>query len=154
VTLKAGDKAPDFTLQDDSGATRTLSEFTGQGPVVLFFYPAANTPGCTAEACHFRDLASEFAQYGAQRLGISLDDVSKQQSWSTKHSFDYPLLADVGGEVAAAYGVKRSGLMGKVTPVKRATFVIGADGLVKEIIASETRMNTHADTALEVLARG
>ena len=153
MTLKAGDAAPDFTLQDDSGATRTLSEFTAQGPVVLFFYPAANTPGCTAEACHFRDLASEFAVYGAQRLGISIDDVSKQGSFSTKHGFDYPLLADVGGAVATAYGVKRSGLMAKVTPVKRATFVIGADGLVKEVIASETRMNTHADTALEVLAR-
>ena len=85
---------------------------------------------------------------------LSLDDVSKQGSFSAKHGFDYPLLADVGGAVATAYGVKRSGLMAKVTPVKRATFVIGADGLVKEVIASETRMNTHADTALEVLARG
>lgn len=153
MTLKAGDKAPDFTLTDDSGATRTLAEFTAKGPVVLFFYPAASTPGCTAEACHFRDLASEFAQFGAQRLGISVDDVSKQESFSAKHGFDYPLLADVGGAVASAYGVKRGSLMAKLTPVKRATFVIGADGLIKEVIASETRMNSHADTALEVLAR-
>lgn len=153
VTLKAGDKAPDFTLQDDKGQSRSLSEFTAAGPVVLFFYPAANTPGCTAEACHFRDLASEFAALGAQRLGISIDEVGKQESWSAKHGFDYPLLADVGGTVAALYGVKRGSLIGKLSPVKRATFVIGADGNVLEVIASETKMNTHADTALEVLAR-
>ncbi len=153
MTLKAGDSAPDFTLTDDSGTPRTLSTMLADGPVVLFFYPAANTPGCTAEACHFRDLAGEFAALGAQRLGISVDDVAKQQSFSSKHSFGYPLLADVGGTVADLYGVKRGALMGRLSPVKRATFVIGTDGLVKEVILSETKMSSHADTALEVLAR-
>jgi peroxiredoxin Q/BCP len=154
MTLKAGDKAPDFTLTDDSGQVRTLGEFLAKGPVVLFFYPAANTSGCTAEACHFRDLAAEFDAAGAQRLGISVDDVAKQRSFTEKNGFDYPLLADVGGTVAAAYGVKRGALMGKLAPVKRATFVIGADGVIREVITSETKMNAHADTALEVLARG
>ncbi|MGZ6825234.1 MAG: peroxiredoxin [Mycobacteriales bacterium] len=154
MTLKAGDKAPDFTLSDDSGQTRTLGEFLAKGPVVLFFYPAANTSGCTAEACHFRDLAAEFDAAGAQRLGISVDDVAKQKSFTEKNGFDYPLLADVGGTVAAADGVKRGALMGKLAPVKRATFVIGADGVIKEVITSETKMNAHADTALQVLARG
>ena len=153
MTLQAGDKAPDFTLPDDTGAERTLSSYLTSGPVVLFFYPAANTPGCTAEACHFRDLASEFEAVGAQRLGISVDNVDKQQAWSTKHGFDYPLLADVGGNVATAYGVKRGALMGKLTPVKRATFVIGADGIIKDVISSETRMDLHADEALQSLAR-
>ncbi len=153
MTLNAGDTAPDFTLPDETGTPRSLSSFLAEGPVVLFFYPAANTPGCTAEACHFRDLAGEFAALGAQRLGISVDDVSKQEAWSSKHGFDYPLLADVDGEVAATYGVKRGALMAKLSPVKRATFVIGTDQRVLEVIVSETKMSTHADTALEVLAR-
>ncbi len=152
MTLKAGDKAPDFTLTDDSGTPRTLSTYLASGPVVLFFYPAAMTSGCTKEACHFRDLAGEFDAAGAQRLGISVDDVDKQKEFSTKHGFDYPLLADVGGTVADAFGVKRSGLMAKLTPVKRATFVIGADGLVKAAITSETKMDVHADEALKALA--
>ena len=154
MTLKVGDKAPDFTLPDDLGESRTLADFLAKGPVVLFFYPAANTTGCTAEACHFRDLASEFAAVGAQRLGISVDSVEAQKSFTDKQGFDYPLLSDLGGEVAALFGVKRNGLMGKLTPVKRATFVIGADGVIRDVITSETRMNAHADTALKVLATG
>ncbi|MDX6217996.1 MAG: thioredoxin-dependent peroxiredoxin [Frankiales bacterium] len=153
MTLKAGDKAPDFTLPDETGAERTLSSYLATGPVVLFFYPAANTAGCTAEACHFRDLATEFEAAGAQRLGISVDDVDKQNDFSTKHGFDYPLLADVGGAVATSYGVKRGALMRRLTPVKRATFVIGADGVISDVITSETRMDRHADEALKALAR-
>lgn len=153
MTLKAGDKAPDFTLLDDAAQSRTLSEFLAEGPVVLFFYPAANTTGCTAEACHFRDLAGEFAAVGAQRLGISVDTVEAQKSFTDKQGFGYPLLSDVGGVVADQFGVKRGGLMAKLTPVKRATFVIGADGIIKDVITSETKMKAHADTALEVLAR-
>jgi peroxiredoxin Q/BCP len=152
MTLTAGDKAPDFSLTDDSGTVRTLSDYTAKGPVVLFFYPAAMTAGCTKEACHFRDLAAEFEAVGAQRLGISVDGVDKQQEFSAKHGFDYPLLADVDGTVADAYGVKRSGLLSKLTPVKRATFVIGADGLVVSVISSETQMDVHADSALKALA--
>ena len=153
MTLKAGDKAPDFTLTDDSGTPRSLSEFLAKGPVVLFFYPAANTSGCTAEACHFRDLASEFETAGAQRLGISVDDVAAQRSFAEKNGFDYPLLADVGGAVADSFGVKRSGLLAKLAKVKRATFVIGADGVIKDVITSETKMDVHADEALKSLAR-
>jgi peroxiredoxin Q/BCP len=153
MTLTAGDKAPDFTLPDDTGTPRSLSSYLEKGPVVLFFYPAANTSGCTAEACHFRDLAAEFEAAGAQRLGISVDSVDKQRDFSSKHGFDYPLLADVGGAVATAYGVKRGALLGRLTPVKRATFVIGADGLVKDVITSEVKMDVHADEALKALAR-
>ena len=152
MTLKAGDTAPDFTLPDQTGTPRTLSSYLATGPVVLFFYPAANTTGCTAEACHFRDLASEFDAAGAQRLGISVDDVDKQQDFSSKHGFDYPLLADVGGAVATSYDVKRGGLMGRLAPVKRATFVIGTDGLIAQVITSETKMDAHADEALKALA--
>jgi peroxiredoxin Q/BCP len=153
MTLKAGDKAPDFTLSDEDGTSRSLGEFLAKGPVVLFFYPAANTAGCTAEACHFRDLAAEFEAAGAQRLGISVDGVAAQKSWAAKHGFDYPLLADVGGAVATSFGVKRGSLMGKLAPVKRTTFVIGTDFVVQEVISSETKMSVHADTALKALAR-
>jgi peroxiredoxin Q/BCP len=114
---------------------------------VLFFYPAAMTSGCTAESCHFRDLAAEFEAVGAQRIGISADTVDKQKEFSDSHSFDYPLLSDPDGEVATAFGVKRRFL----TPVKRATFVIAADGKIAEVITSEFNMTAHADEALKSL---
>jgi peroxiredoxin Q/BCP len=146
--LHTGDVAPDFALPDQFGTTVRLSEVLAKGPVVLFFYPAAMTPGCTAEACNFRDLAGEFAAAGAQRLGISADEVGKQKEFSDKHDFDYPLLSDPNREVAEAYGVKRR--VGPL-PVKRATFVIGTDGKVQHTVASELRMSKHADEALVAL---
>ncbi|MCW2691438.1 MAG: peroxiredoxin [Mycobacterium sp.] len=146
--LGVGDRAPDFTLPDASGAPVTLTTLLAAGPVVLFFYPAAMTPGCTAEACHFRDLSAEFAAAGAQRLGISVDAMDKQQAFTDLHGFDFPLLSDAEGAVASAYGVKRR--VGPL-PVKRATFVIGADGVVSEVIHSELRMSLHADRALQAL---
>jgi len=147
--MQAGDKAPEFTLTDQDGNARSLTTLLAAGPVVLFFYPAAMTSGCTKESCHFRDLATAFAKVGAQRVGISMDDVGKQKEFSDKHSFDYPLLADVGGEVARAYGVKRAL---NVLKVRRTTFVIGTDGVIKKVIKSETNMNSHADEALAALA--
>ncbi|MFA5709984.1 peroxiredoxin [Mycolicibacterium sp.] len=148
--MKPGDVVVDFALPDQTGAERRLSELLADGPVVLFFYPAAMTPGCTKEACHFRDLAAEFAAVGAQRVGISTDSVDKQAQFAGKEKFDYPLLSDSDGAVAAAFGVKR-GLLGKFMPVKRTTFVIDTDRRVLEVIASELSMDTHADKALETL---
>jgi peroxiredoxin Q/BCP len=144
--LKAGDVAPDVELRDQSGTIVRLSDLLKTGPVVLFFYPAAMSTGCTAESCHFRDLGTEFAQLGAQRLGISGDAVEKQRQFAERHSFDYPLLSDEDGAAAEAYGVKR-----RVGPPRRATFVIGADGVVIEVIRSELRMDKHADDALTAL---
>ena len=152
MTLKAGDQAPQFELPDEDGTPRSLSALLQDGPVVLFFYPAAMTSGCTAESCHFRDLAAEFAAAGAQRVGISTDSVAKQKQFSEMHGFDYPLLSDEDGTVASAFGVKRK-LLAKLAPVKRATFVIGTDGRILEAITSETKMAVHADEALQVLAR-
>jgi peroxiredoxin Q/BCP len=108
------------------------------------------TPGCTKEACHFRDLASEFASVGANRVGISTDAVDKQAKFAQAQNFDYPLLSDSDGSVAAQFGVKR-GLLGKLMPVKRTTFVIDTDRTVLKVIASEVSMDTHADKALEAL---
>jgi peroxiredoxin Q/BCP len=146
--LKAGDVAPDVELRDQTGTIVRLSDLLKTGPVVLFFYPAAMSAGCTAESCHFRDLGTEFAQLGAQRLGISTDSVERQKAFAEKHGFDYPLLSDEDGAVADAYGVRRR--LGPI-PVRRATFVIGADGVVVDVVKSELRMDKHADDALDIL---
>lgn len=148
--IQRGDRVPEFTLPDQNGAPRSLSSLLADGPMVLFFYPAAMTPGCTKEACHFRDLAQEFADVGATRVGISTDAVDKQARFADSQRFDYPLLSDSDGKVAEMFGVKR-GLLGKFMPVKRTTFVIDGDGTVLEVISSEINMDTHADKALEVL---
>lgn len=146
--MHAGDTAPDFTLPDQHGEERSLSGLLEAGPLVLFFYPAAMTTGCTKEACHFRDIGAEFAAVGAQRVGISMDAVDKQAEFSAKHGFDYPLLSDEDGAVAKAYGVKRRL---DLLRTRRSTFVIGTDRRILEVISSELSMTTHADKALEVL---
>jgi peroxiredoxin Q/BCP len=115
--------------------------------VVLFFYPKAMTTGCTKESCHFRDLAAEFSEAGAQRVGISADGVDRQAKFDAKHDLGYPLLSDPDRVVARQFGVKRPGpLMNR-----RATFVIGTDRRVLAAFASEMNMDVHADKALEVL---
>jgi peroxiredoxin Q/BCP len=146
--MDVGDEAPDFALIDETGTSRRLSEFLANGPVVLYFYPMALTPGCTAESCHFRDLSAEFAELKAQRVGISADKVEKQKRFTDKHQFDFPLLSDPDKSVARAYGVRRG--PGPI-PNKRTTFVIGTDGLIKAVVRSETNMNVHADRALATL---
>ena len=146
--MRPGDLAPDFTLRDQHGVEQSLSDLLTGGPVVLFFYPAAMTTGCTRETCHFRDLAAEFAAVGAQRIGISMDDVAKQAAFSDANALDYPLLSDVEGRVAKSYGVKRAL---DVLRVKRTTFVIGTDRRVMDVINSEMNMNVHADRALAAL---
>jgi peroxiredoxin Q/BCP len=146
--LRAGDTAPDFELPDETNTPRKLSTLLAEGPVVLFFYPAAMTKGCTAESCHFRDLAAEFAKAGAQRVGISTDPVAKQKQFSDKHAFDYPLLSDEDGSVSKQFGVKRSL---DLLRVRRTTFVIGQDRVILDVISSELNMNVHADKALAAL---
>src|ERR1700760_4625602 len=145
--MKRGDRVAEFELPDQTGAVRSVTSLLADGPVVLFFYPAAMTPGCTKESCHFRDLAGEFAAAGGQRVGISFDTVDKQHQFSEKHGFDYPLLADPDGKVAAMMGVART------KTAKRVTFVIDQDRRVVEVIKSEIRMNVHADRALDALKK-
>jgi peroxiredoxin Q/BCP len=147
--MDKGDAVADFELPDQTGTPRRLSQLLKDGPVVLFFYPAAMTYGCTKESCHFRDLKAEFEAVGAQRVGISADTVEKQKQFADKHEFDYPLLSDSDSAVADQFGVKRSvTILGKN---KRATFVIGTDQRVLEVVRSELSFNSHADRALEVL---
>jgi peroxiredoxin Q/BCP len=146
--MDIGDTAPDFELATDDGGTLKLSDALEKGPVVLFFYPKALTSGCTKESCHFRDLAAEFANAGAQRIGISADKVDRQRKFSEKHSFDFPLVSDPDRAVAKQFGVARP-----VLPFnKRVTFVIDTDRRVIGVVRSETNMEMHADEALKTLA--
>src|SRR5262245_38592514 len=144
--MNVGDRIEDLSGVDETGAALRLSDLLARGPLVVFFYPAAMTYGCTKESCHFRDLADEFAAVGAGIVGVSADDVQKQAAFSAKHSFGFPLLADTDRTIADAFGVRR-----RRGPNKRATFVLGADGVVLARIESEFAMNRHADEALEAL---
>ncbi|GAA1751765.1 peroxiredoxin [Luedemannella helvata] len=148
--LAVGDVVDDFELPDQTGTPRRLSEFLATGPVVLFFYPAAMTRGCTAESCHFRDLATEFAELGAVRVGISRDSVERQKRFSDRYGFDYPLLSDVDGVVADRFGVRRRIPLGPLS-MRRLTFVIGTDRAILGVLDSELNMAAHADGALAVL---
>ena len=150
MTIEKGSIVDDFELPDQTGTPRRLSTLLADGPVVLFFYPAAMTSGCTAEACNFRDLAAEFRAAGAQRVGISRDSVDKQKQFADLNDFDYPLLSDPDGAVAGTLGVKRKLPLGPLS-TRRMTFVIDTDRRVLEVIHSERNMNEHADQALQVL---
>ncbi len=147
MAVTAGSTVPDLDVTTHEGTSTTLRQLADGRCLVVFFYPKAFTGGCTAEACHFRDLAAEFEQAGAQRLGVSRDDVDKQAAFASEHGFDYPLLADADGAVAKAFGAKRPGPLWS----KRQTFVLGPDLEVLGVIASETDMEKHADEALALL---
>ena len=147
--VRVGDLAPDFELPDQHQTGVRLSRLLGAGPVVLFFYPLAMSRGCTAESCHFRDLAAEFETAGATRVGISRDTVARQRQFDAEHHLGYRLLCDADGTVASAYGLQRN-LPG--LPPRRSTFVIGSDHRVLGVIRSELRMEAHADEALRILA--
>ncbi len=146
--MRTGDVVPDFELPDQTGTPRTLSGFLANGPVVLFFYPAAMTYGCTKESCHFRDLAAEFAAVGAQPVGISADSIEKQKQFDEKETLGFPLLSDPDRAVAAQMGAKRSA---GFLPNKRMTFVIDTDRKLLDVIHSEVSMGSHADKALALL---
>lgn len=149
--MKAGQRVDDFTAPDQHGRMRRLSELLEEGPVVLYFYPKAFTPGCTREACHFRDVNAELRAAGGHAVGVSADAVERQAAFDEKHTLGFPLLSDPDRALARAFGVKRPG------PIfnRRATFVIDTDRRVLAVISSELNMNVHADRAIEALrARG
>lgn len=148
--MNIGDHVPDFELLDQHGEPRKLSELAADGPLVLFFYPLASSGGCTKEACHFRNLESEFKAAGASIAGISNDSTAKQLKFATENHFSYPLLSDAKGEVAEQFGVRRH-LLSKTLPSKRATFIIDSSLTLRFQVTSETNMDVHADTALKAL---
>jgi len=122
-----GDAAPDFRLQDQNNEWHSLADYTGQW-VVLYFYPKADTPGCTTEACEFRDNIFAYEDMGAAVVGVSLDDVESQAAFAEKYSLPFPLLSDAQQEVATKYGVLTS--FGNMTVASRQTFLINPDGKI------------------------
>ena len=125
--IAVGQTAPEFELSDQNGELHSLEDYRDQW-VVLYFYPKDGTPGCTTEACEFRDNIFAFKEINAQILGVSLDDVESHQKFAEHHDLPFPLLADSEGKVAEAYGVKTK--MFGMTVAKRQTFLISPDGLL------------------------
>lgn len=140
-----GDTAPEFELPDQDGQLHSLEDYRDQW-VVLYFYPKDETPGCTTEACEFRDNIFAFKELNAQILGVSLDDVESHKAFAENHGLPFPLLADVEGTAASAYGVKTR-MMG-MELAKRQTFIIGPDGA----IAKHYEKVTPAEHSKQVLA--
>jgi thioredoxin-dependent peroxiredoxin len=149
--IEEGDKAPDFTLQDDNGNSVKLSGLKGK-PVVLYFYPKDDTPGCTKEACAFRDRTPDLKKRGAVVLGVSPDDVASHARFRDKFHLNFPLLADPGHKVADAYGAWREkNLYGKVSMgIQRSTFVIDKEGTVRKAW-HKVSVDGHDEQVLEAL---
>jgi len=150
--LSEGDLAPDFTLSDQDGNRVTLSSLRG-APVVLYFYPRADTPGCTIQACGVRDHGAEYRQAGARVLGVSPDPVSDVKKFADKFGLDFTLLADPEHAVAEAYGVwGEKSMYGKsYMGVQRATFLIDSDGKIAQIFP-KVSPKTHDKLVLEALS--
>lgn len=125
--VKVGESAPEFELSDQNGQLHSLEDYRDQW-VVLYFYPKDETPGCTTEACEFRDNIFAYKDLNAQILGVSLDDVESHKAFAENHGLPFPLLADVEGLASTSYGVKTR--MSGLTVAKRQTFIIGPDGTI------------------------
>jgi peroxiredoxin Q/BCP len=147
--IKAGDKAPDFKAIDEQGNTISLSDYKGK-KLVLFFYPKASTPGCTAEACDLSDNYERFQKQGYDILGVSADSQKRQANFKNKYNFPYPLLADEDKSVIEAYGVwGPKKFMGKeYDGIHRTTFVIDENGIIEEVI-SKVKTKEHSNQILK-----
>ena len=146
ANLTAGQTAPDFTLPDQDGNPVTLSDLRGRWAVV-YFYPADDTPGCTAESCSFRDSHEDFTDAGAVVVGISSDSVESHKRFAARHRLPFTLLADEDGAVRSAWGVgKTLGLL-----PGRVTYVIDPEGTVRKVFSSQLRPRRHIDEALEAI---
>ncbi len=142
--LKAGDKAPDFTLPDTEGKPVTLSRLLEQGPVILAFYPKAFTSGCTRQNSNFRDKYAEVEKKGAQVLGISVDDVATQKKFKAEYKLPYPLLSDAGGKVASQY----TGTVPVLGYANRSNVVIGQDGKIVKVVEGSDAVDPNGAIAL------
>jgi thioredoxin-dependent peroxiredoxin len=150
--IEAGQEAPDFTLPDQGGEQLTLSALRGQ-TVVLYFYPRADTPGCTTQACGIRDHDADYAQTGARVIGVSPDQVEDVKKFADKFDLDFTLLADADHAVAEAYGTwgEKSMYGKKYMGVTRATFLVDPDGKIAKVFP-KVSPKTHDDVVLEALA--
>ncbi len=151
MALKEGDPAPDFEVPNDEGNPFRLSSLRGHD-VVLYFYPKADTPGCTTESCNFRDTIAQFKARGAEVIGVSPDKPGAQAKFKSKYELSFPLLADTEHAVAEAFGVwKEKSMYGKkFMGIERTTFLIGKDGRIRKIF-DKVKPEGHADQVLKVL---
>jgi peroxiredoxin Q/BCP len=149
LKVKVGDKAPDFTLLSQMGDNVTLSEYFGKKNIVLYFYPKDESPGCTREACSFRDSYEELANLGAEVLGVSGQSVQSHNSFATHHGLPFILLSDEGNAVRELYGVPST--MG-ILP-GRVTYIIDKKGIVRHIFSSQTQAQRHVEEAKNALKK-
>jgi peroxiredoxin Q/BCP len=149
LKVKVGDKAPDFTLLSQMGDNVTLSEYFGKKNIVLYFYPKDESPGCTREACSFRDSYEELANLGAEVLGVSGQSVQSHKSFATHHGLPFILLSDEGNAVRELYGVPST--MG-ILP-GRVTYIIDKKGIVRHIFSSQTQAQRHVEEAKNALKK-
>ncbi|HTH81841.1 MAG TPA: thioredoxin-dependent thiol peroxidase [Mucilaginibacter sp.] len=135
ATLKEGDKAPDFTAKDQNGKTVSLSDFKGK-TVILYFYPKDDTPGCTAEACDFRDNYQSLIGKGFEVIGVSTDDEKSHKKFESKYNLPFPLIADTDHSIVEAYHVwgEKNMYGKKYMGTMRTTFIINADGIINKVI--------------------
>jgi peroxiredoxin Q/BCP len=147
MPLSIGDTAPNFSVKDTNGNTVTLSDYAGK-TVVLYFYPKDDTPGCTKEACSFRDNYNQYLSQGITVFGISMDDEASHQAFTAKFNLPFPLLADVAGAITKAYDVEgeRNGMRYS----QRVTYVIGGDGKINKVYTS-VQTETHATDVLSAI---
>lgn len=146
TTLAAGDKAPDFSVQDQEGKIHKLEDYHGK-KLVLFFYPKANTPGCTKEACNLRDNYQALKNAGYQLLGVSADSPERQTNFKEKYNLPFPLLADEDKEVIKAFGVWGIKKRTKKEGINRMTFLIDENGKIEQVI-DKVKTQDHADQIL------
>lgn len=139
--LKKGDKAADFTLEDHAGNSVTLDGLVKNGPLLLYFYPADFTPGCTKEACEIRDMHEDISDVGMQVVGVSPQAGDSHESFRTKYQLPFPLLADPDKDAVKAYGVDGPMGMG----VRRATFYINSDKVIEDVVVADFRISKHSD---------
>ncbi len=148
MAVGLGDVAPEFTIPSDCGNPVSLAEFRGK-PVVLYFYPKDDTPGCTTEACGFRDLMPDFSGLDAAIIGVSRDSVARHARFKAKHDLSFTLGSDEDGQVCEAYGVwiEKSLYGRKFMGIERATFLIGADGVIRNVWR-KVRVKGHVQNVL------
>lgn len=148
--LGSGDRIPYFSLLDQDGNQVSISDHLGEGPMVIYFYPKDDTPGCTREACSFRDSYEEFSDAGAKVFGISSDSPEKHKQFAERYRLPFTLLADTGNTVRKAFGVKGD-LFGLIPG--RVTFVIDEEGIIRHVFDSQTRAEAHMRESLEAIRR-
>lgn len=146
-TLRVGFRVSDFTLPDQDGKAVSLRELLASGCLVLYFYPRDETPGCTVEACSFRDEHQELAEAGACVVGVSSDDVESHRRFAEKHKLPFRLLSDRGGELRKRFGVPKT--LGFIDG--RVTYVIDSLGIVRHVFSSQLRTRHHVEEALRVV---